>query len=255
MDKIENFCNMCGQLLSDENSCEAHLFPEWTVKEQKEHSSDDCLLSVSEGCSKMKRPNGVYDPTILCRDCDNKIGIYDGAAKIALLSTKPDIKRIDKVDFLTLRNVNADYIQLFALSLLWRSHISDRPEARNINLGIYGDKFVKAIKDKDQLIMNLFPVTIFKVESDDDEVNFLVRGIVSMTSLVRSEFPANYYEIFLPRGFIMHIKVDKRKWDMPSVQDLTKNGILKVPILKIKDISLLKGLASLIQNSQKNARN
>jgi hypothetical protein len=104
------------------------------------------------GETRPKRSNiGLYDPNILCAECDGRIGLWDQHACETLskdsrkmaIAVVDDGKAVDpngKILAYKIENADAEKISKFALSVLWRCHHSTREEASTVNLGPHADR-------------------------------------------------------------------------------------------------------------------
>ncbi len=241
------YCRMCHVKINEKNRCKSHLFPKWVIKEQKKQASNDHVLLVGKDTLNKKRPDGSYDAKILCRECDAKIGVYDESVKNILISTKPTRTTVRDNEYLILPNANLDHLQLFALSLLWRFHISAREEARGVDLGDHESTFLKAIRDNDLDAARQIQVFVYRQESTDKKINQVVRGISQISGLIESKDEASYYEIVLPRGFVFMIKVDGKNWLFPSVYDQMHENNFLILVKKTDMPSIFANMIPLIK--------
>lgn len=86
--------------------------------------------------------HGVFDPKILCNDCDNKIGKYDDYALDICRRFPAEHIRCCDSNFemdntFEMDNVDGDMFATFVLSVLWRASITSRPEFQKVTLGNY----------------------------------------------------------------------------------------------------------------------
>jgi hypothetical protein len=94
---------------------------------------------VSERVVSRKTQHGLFDPDILCADCDGYLNTKydDPAAKfINRFSFGPGELDLSRSHF-EKPNVDGDLLCEFVLSVLWRCSISQLFEVSNINLGPY----------------------------------------------------------------------------------------------------------------------
>ena len=76
---------------------------------------------------------GEYDRDILCRDCDNKLGVFDDYAIDVCRAFKKKHTRDGKL--FAILNVDDDKLAKFILAVLWRASISKRESFFGIRLG------------------------------------------------------------------------------------------------------------------------
>lgn len=195
-------CRLCLSDLSDGNRCEAHIFPRGLLKAM---SNDEYgkLLIVGTEMKKRRAPIGSYDTDILCRDCDNKIGVYDDYA----LSFVKSVKLTSHPSGVgwTASGVNQDRLKLFCISYLWRASITSRDEFRGVSLGSRHEENIRQLLLNDSAGSPTEYTTIFaRFESASDTA----QGIL---------FPArtrlrnlNFYEGYLPGLYKFWTKVDSQ---------------------------------------------
>jgi hypothetical protein len=156
---------------------------------------------------KKKSHHGPYDNDgILCRECDNRIGVYDNYAFQILSSHRKFEKMYQNNELLAWKTQDFDYkrLKLFSISLIWRAHITKRPEFRAVQLG----KFAAIARE---MILNGNPgspddfATVFTCLWSE---NFGLDH--SWLSPFREKYSGtNVYRFQLP-GYPMLIKVDSR---------------------------------------------
>lgn len=71
---MDNLCRQCG-----ENALiKAHLFPQAAIRGFRQRGPDKKTMAVfHDRAIPANKPNGLFDPNILCKTCDNKIGEAD----------------------------------------------------------------------------------------------------------------------------------------------------------------------------------
>jgi len=88
--------------------------------------------------------HGVYDPGILCADCDGRLGKGDDYALEVCRRFARDHKTI-RGGLFEMHNVDGDRFATFVLSVLWRASISSRVECRSVSLGPYESEACEVI--------------------------------------------------------------------------------------------------------------
>ena len=78
---------------------------------------------------------GEYDRDIICRDCDNKLGVFDDYAIDVCRAFKKKHTRDGKL--FAILNIDDDKLAKFILAVLWRASISKRESFFGIRLGPY----------------------------------------------------------------------------------------------------------------------
>ncbi|MGD9637758.1 MAG: hypothetical protein AB7U85_01705 [Alphaproteobacteria bacterium] len=216
-----NKCFLCGE---DKKLIKAHIIPEKyftkTKKLQKIYSYD--------GDYPKKNRIGVYDNEILCSDCDGKLGKYDEYSYEVLFNLEKFICERDK-NGIKVKNIDSNKLKLFYLSIIWRAHISKRPEFKKIDLG---EKYSKIIKNS--LLNNKLPEASFfeisiwkhyfennKIEEDDIDIMFF--------SPIKHKFEQTNCYIFLFGGYSHYIKIDNRSRFLDDCL-IVKNSEFAIPL-------------------------
>ena len=118
------------------NLIKAHIMPQWVGRFINSPYGANVLVTPTS--KTQKYPGGIFDPNILCADCDHYLGTnYDAPAseifkKLRITRKNMNMRRTR----FTKRGIDCDTLCRFFLSILWRSSISTRPECK-IHLGSY----------------------------------------------------------------------------------------------------------------------
>lgn len=205
-------CHLCGleKILID-----AHIIPKQLYKSIRQASSDapsgdqvPRIYVVGTEQKPKQSQNGIYDPAILCGECDNGVlGSWDRYGQKLLLSSpdptgylsdhngKPAVYKIDTFDYKQLK--------LFFMSILWRAAITSDQFFTQVKLGSWEEKLKKMILAQNPGSENDFSVVLFKYEGDLSEI--------MQNPTKHKEDRVNYYRFRFPNyGFL--IKVDQRKF-------------------------------------------
>lgn len=123
-------CTLCDL---DKPLIKAHLIPKnyfFGIRKTDKH-----LISLTIGdCLKKKQSqNGIYDKSILCGDCDRKIGVFDTYA-YKVFPVKPDLARTQEGLAYQFPGLDFHRLNKFIFSLLWRFHVSELPLAHYVEL-------------------------------------------------------------------------------------------------------------------------
>ncbi len=95
--------------------------------------------AYSKNTKSKQVQSGIYVPDILCKECEQRLGVLDNYAQTELLKNKPT-KNEEFIYLSPLLSVwqikNFDYkkLKLFFLSILFRSHICNDEAFENVNL-------------------------------------------------------------------------------------------------------------------------
>jgi len=133
-------CKLCGE---SKKLCKAHIVPQSFNFPKTPGERPSILMSNHKGFRTKRSQTGVYDPNILCSDCDRKLGDdFDSYAATELLKAtnrKPHRLK-DKIVLFEYPDCDPDRIIGFALSVLWRASISDQEMYQRVSLGPYAEK-------------------------------------------------------------------------------------------------------------------
>jgi len=239
-------CKLCQK---DKKLVKSHIVPEWIFRnlypDPKNRNGSLMIVKLKGGA--IKRPIGIYDKNILCRKCDNEIGVYDNYGKKIFFDSQ--LKKHPNTDLAYfINNTDVSLVKLFFISILWRASISTREEFLKINLGNFEEKFRKTILNKKDL--HEIDVIFGKFNSEKyhliTEKNILLPYKTEISGI-------NFYIIYLPKGLKCWIKVDNNPI-LESLSRVSLNNCKKILILNIgnyeesKEFNFLKRVANKIPN-------
>lgn len=205
---IKSNCRFCGQ---ERKLVEAHIIPEGFFRRLRDNQDPPRLLTNKEGEYPKKAPIGVYDPSILCGECEPSFGDWDNYAQ-QFLGEEPGGGQpiYDGNQLVAYKVLEYDYVnlKLFFISLLWRASVSSHPFYKKVKLGPYEEESKQLIEQRNPGIENDFSVTLAKFDHP-------------LGSSILDPHPdrwdnVNYYRFYLG-GYVAYIKVDKRKAPKPFV--------------------------------------
>lgn len=108
--------------------------PRGFARAAQEAHPHNLLISMDD--VRPLRSLGVYDPRILCRDCDGKLGDLDNYA-LWVCRRFPAEHTIRGDGLFEMRDIDGDRFAMFVLSVLWRASITTRIEFAKVSLGSY----------------------------------------------------------------------------------------------------------------------
>ena len=165
------------------------------------------VLSNVKGTFRRRSPEGVYDKSILCRDCENVFQKLDNYGhKILILDEDKQEKIIDGLLTIGYRiaNVDSELLKLFFISILWRASISTQDFFSEIRLGIKLERLAKEVLWGERVC-------------EKDEFSFVLakfdEGLAARTMLNPHKerwFSVTYYRFYI-YGYILYIKADSQK--------------------------------------------
>ena len=239
-------CKLCEteQELINKSHIIPRRFYQYTSKKiEKEISnttSNPTYLYSKEG--KLKQiQSGLFMGDILCKKCENLIGKWDKYAQELLVGDR-DIDTISKLEVEAKRakiklkfveNINYNYLKLFFMSVLWRSHI-----ARN---HFFVRKKIKEFEVKEAQIFKqvnlgeewetkLRTMLLLEDPGTEDDFSILLVKYTGKESYIHLFPPireknqynkTNFYN-FMYAGYSWVIKVDKRPFDNRIKQFILK---------------------------------
>lgn len=158
-----------------------------------------------------KRPKGAYDSTILCGECDGKIGKLDHIAKQILIDrigiSRHEVKNPDNPNNILIAYKLTDkslYDKLnrFFISLLWRASVSTLEDFNSISLGPFESIAKNMIFSSDDNFKKYFTVHLLSISD--------LKGSVHLYTDQLSRIQHVNFYIWIIAGYKIFIKVDKR---------------------------------------------
>lgn len=229
-------CRLCEL---DKQLIKAHIIPRKLYEPIREASRSEPpseqvprMYAVGAEQKTKQFQSGIYDPSILCGECDgNLIGSWDKYGQTFLLSLpdqekyiaddagKSGIYKVDSFDYKQLK--------LFFMSVLWRAAITSHDFFAQVKLGSWEEKLKKKIQAQDSGDENDFSVVLFKYEGNFSEIMH--------NPTKQRQDGINFYRFRIPKyGF--SIKVDQRSFSSelaPFV--LSPNQPLLMRVSEYKD--------------------
>jgi hypothetical protein len=233
-------CKFC--LLEKEKLIAAHIIPRafFACGKGFEFSK---LISEKPNSFPKKAPNGIYDETILCRECEDFFQEWDDYAinVFRKLTDKPIILDGIEVGF----HLSADYkkLKLFFMSLLWRSHVSNRDFYNQVNVGVHEERLKSMLKTKSPGSKNDYSVIGYILSSDPNSVPVI--------SPYKSRMPVPcYIYTFFGMQFIIKCASHNFAKDVDNII-LTKDRDWSVIKYDFKDTKIFPTVLDLTLNKYK----
>lgn len=209
---LKKLCKMCLEPLTSTNKCEAHIMPRGLLKEMSGDEYGQLLIVGTDMKKKLHAPIGSYDTGILCRNCDNKLGVYDKYA-LKFVKMKNLTPHQSGMGWL-IQGVDHLKLKLFCLSYLWRASITSRAEFDGVSLGQKHEELIRKL-----LILNNpgspgeYTTIFSKFSSSEDKgTGMLMPAKMRINNL-------NYYEAYLPNYYKFWVRVDSQ--DDPIISKLS----------------------------------
>ena len=144
----------------------SHIAPDFFYKEFKDEDNSFLKVKLDTVTSK-KTYTGLFEPDILCQNCDNIVlsqlegyaynVLYTG--KIKNLKMRNEITS-DGVEWVLCEGVDYKKFKLFLLSLVWRFSISSNDFYRFVDLGEHEETIRKMIFEGDAGDVLQFPCSV-----------------------------------------------------------------------------------------------
>lgn len=135
--------NQCRLCLEKRKLIKAHIIPEGFIRPLRSEGLAPEMHSNSPGSYPKRMPVGIYDPLILCGDCDRKMGQWDDYAQELLLkrfSEASVIQLNQQTVYWRVEHYHHLKLKLFFVSLLWRASVSQQSFFKRISLGPFEGK-------------------------------------------------------------------------------------------------------------------
>jgi hypothetical protein len=223
----------------------AHIIPEGFFRRIREGQIPLKILTNKPGKYPKKSPIGVYDPNILCNECEKIFGGWDDYAQKLLADEPLHGKPIQYGTQSTGWEVSEyDYtrLKLFFISLLWRASVSKDAFYQKVNLGSFEEKAKDLIAQKNPGTSEEFGVLLAKFDHPLGSAILDPRPVKIPKDYC---FKVNYYQFYLA-SYIAYIKVDNRKTPEQMSCLLLKEGqpliILGRDFTKSKELPLIRNL-------------
>lgn len=189
-------CLVCGHA----KTIDAHLIPRAFALEVQASPGERHLL-VHHGAKGYKKTNtGLYDPNILCGNCDGVLGKHEGYVYELLKKVRAQHSLAGKI--LSVDPVEGDKVVRFGAGIAWK-YAATRRELGRIALGPYQD-VLAAVAFELGSIPPEIDLTAFQLQAGDDEVYFYRAPFLDRkegVNIVR----------FSVGGFVFFLKVDRRR--------------------------------------------
>jgi hypothetical protein len=196
-------CKLCKH---NKKTVKSHIIPESFYRDIKESDKPLIIISGKEGEHTKRSQIGLYDPNILCDDCEKSFHQYDdyGIQVIlkSILKKEPVTDNNETIGY-EINGIDYKKFKLFFMSILWRAGISSMKEFNKVDLGSHLMNLEDKIKSDNPGTIHDFAVLLTEQKFLDD------MPIMVIPHKVRFFDGLNFFEISLGR-YKAFIKVDKR---------------------------------------------
>lgn len=204
-----NDCKLCGRVCENgEKLANSHIIPNSFFKKYQGEKKPAIILSNTKGEFPKRSPNGIYDPTILCLNCESKYfqEVDDYGACILLNDTSSYFSdEISVTGHRFIQSEKVDQILLFRffISVLWRASVSKDKFFNRVKLGPYEKAAAEVILHPELEVPATFGVVLSIWGGLADADN----GIM-MDPFREKWNGVNAYRFYFGR-FVAYIKVDR----------------------------------------------
>lgn len=188
-------CLQCGTT----PTIKAHLVPKAFVMEVKATRGEQHLILMPGQQRPLVSPTGLYDPDLLCAECDGMLGSHEGYAHSLLQQLRGISGPVGSS--VPIPEVNGDRMVRFASAIAWKFSAT-RTQFGRINVGPYSDVLQDAAFSNNPIPSSL-DVALIRLMELDGDVYFYRNPKLDRhddVNLVR----------FSVGGFLIFLKVDKR---------------------------------------------
>ncbi|MFC4233891.1 hypothetical protein ACFOY8_01490 [Thalassospira xianhensis] len=196
-------CKFCGK---DKKLVKAHIIPRSLYGFPKEKGYEPYkFITNVKGFYSSRSATGVYDPELVCLDCESMFSAPDKYAYEIFLGSKSVWKKRPNIKAKKIPPEDFDYklFKLFFLTLLWRSSTTKQPFFRKVELGPHIDQIRQMILDKNPGTPDDFSVVLAVFNSET--------ASGAMLDPDRSRFDGVNYIRFYLAGYVAYVKIDQRK--------------------------------------------
>lgn len=180
-------CKLCNK---NRKLIKAHIIPR-AIYELVKEGRDSHLVVVQNKDETFPKKSriGFYDNSILCSDCDGRLGKYDDYGVRVLFGLEHQGTEVKAPDgrVVALKVLDFDYtrMKLFFLSTLWRASVSNHEHFSRVKLGSYEARLRQLIHGGDPGAPDEFPVFLTRFTGIDPRLTMMDPVYVRMDSGVR----------------------------------------------------------------------
>jgi hypothetical protein len=208
----EGICRFCG---TAQSLVKAHIIPAAFFRAIGIGRDAPLLVTDSRSSPFPKRaPIGVYDPAILCDECERRFDSVDAYGTKTLLHTLrgsrlTPMQAGHEVIGFQASGIDQELLNRFFIATLWRASVSTQPFFNRVHLGDRYEELAKAAVTEETL-NSAFGVTMacwLSREGKDQNIGF-------MNPFAERYDGVKVYRFYFGR-FIAYMKVDQRAFREP----------------------------------------
>jgi hypothetical protein len=240
-------CHLC---LRDKKGVDAHVIPRSFFEAMKVNGRQDYLVMASNKLDVFDKRSriGIYDPTILCADCEAVFSPWDNyAARLLLTKNGPEDVLKDHSDrpiARVLGSYDYDQLMLFFISVLWRASVSTRQFYSRVDAGPYEETLRQSILNSDPSLSDRLSVTLAQfVNYDNASQTFF--------DPYRTRFGGVNCWVFFFATYVACMKLDSRPTPPPFDKAVLRQGKPLIVVLRdyrrSSDRRIFSSIAAAIQ--------
>lgn len=160
-------CKLCGE---HRVLIKSHVIPKSFYRLNPYDRQPTRLLTNIPGRHSQKVPIGVYDPRLVCEECERLFSPWDDYAADVLLKKGDQFETVSKENEVIAYKLPAfDYLllKLFFLSLLWRAAASTQPMFSKVDLGSREKILKEALREGDPGTEDFFGVILRRFDTTE----------------------------------------------------------------------------------------
>ena len=213
-------CKLCRR---ERQLVRAHIIPAAFHRQlQSDTTRPPLVISNNPEVHPKRNPGGLYDEDLLCGDCEHdRFEPWDAyAAECFIHRIGQDSQRFHPTENLALIFNSWDQFKLrmFAISLMWRAAVTDKPIFSRVTLGPYEERARQCILQGEPGPPEGFSVFLGRWVTRPEYENM---GLTQLSPYRTRIDGINILKFFLG-GVIIHVKTDKRQFRDPFSELLLK---------------------------------
>jgi hypothetical protein len=215
-------CRRCRQIRT---LCRSHIIPEWAYRPLYDPHHRATALSSEGGYAKTVQ-TGLWE-RLFCEDCERFFNHFDERF-FKFWSAADRFPRVLEGAFVKITGIDYATTKRFLLSVLWRAHVSRRPELAAVQLGPHAEKIERILNSADTTPSEVeYPVFGFVLR--DSTTGAVSKQMVLTPARTRTDGRWNFETAFL--GCVWKTFVASQTPTLPASCTLKTNGTVILPIL------------------------
>ena len=227
----------CALCLHERELRLSHILPEFLYQDCYDSKHRFITVPTYEGSVPATEQKG-YREYLLCHDCEQQFGEYERATSELLRRVQAE--KCPPSNFIRISDWNYHKFKMFALSILWRCHVTSLGLYSNVRLGPHAEKIRVLLKNNDSGRLSQYRFFIIKtVDSEGKIPSVLIppqRRIVQNIS--------GY--VMMAMGFTFCFTVASHKNPLSNMHYVGDDEDLIVPVLTQSTTEFINGLRALI---------